>query len=243
VPKLTMDSFFKGTTMYEHERLSPERLFLLEQAWGRLMEKFGVPPMVGFGVYDELLNAYAEPHRKYHTLEHVQEMLRVLGRLALNEPKLPALQLAVWLHDVVYDPKRSDNESASVDWFTQRLGMALQADVVSLVSEIILATRHQADFVPNTLEAIMLDSDLAILGSAEVRYLRYADAIRQEFSHVSDVDFAAGRSNFLQGMLARERIYHREMMSAEGEEIARANMQAERDRLAANLTVLAATKP
>nr|CCC95719.1 unnamed protein product [Trypanosoma congolense IL3000] len=70
---------------------------------------------------------YAEPHRYYHTMTHLEEMLSHFLQYQSSvapEHCLPewgtrrlVVELAILFHDVVYDPKRNDNEERSVDWF------------------------------------------------------------------------------------------------------------------------------
>ena len=53
-----------------------------------------------------LVNAYSEPQRHYHTLQHVKHMLESLHGVqpCLNEEMVMTVELAIWFHDCVYDP-------------------------------------------------------------------------------------------------------------------------------------------
>ena len=57
----------------------------------------------------DLVARYGEPHRRYHTLEHIDEMLAVADRLEATDE----VTGAVWFHDAIYDPSRADNEARS----------------------------------------------------------------------------------------------------------------------------------
>jgi len=74
---------------------------------------------------------------------------------------------------------------------------------------------------------ILLDADLAILGSAEVRYQRYSADIRKEYEWATEEQYRMGRRDILQSFLSRERIYHTSVMYEEGEASARANIESE----------------
>lgn len=75
-----------------------------------------------------IFDRYTEPQRYYHTMAHVEEMLNYFlqyqkgtrpdHRLPEDGARCLALELAVLFHDVVYDPKRGDNEECSADWFS-----------------------------------------------------------------------------------------------------------------------------
>ena len=53
-------------------------------------------PADAYPVFDRLVSAYSEPHRFYHTLEHLSEMFKVAGKLsdaADNRSRGPARDL------------------------------------------------------------------------------------------------------------------------------------------------------
>ncbi len=61
--------------------------------------------------YDWVRAQYDEPHRSYHTLDHVLHMLDALNSVA-EQLKYPDQdRLVVWYHDYVWNPKSEDNES------------------------------------------------------------------------------------------------------------------------------------
>ena len=216
--------------------VTPERLDGLQRGFARLLETHGVAAVDAYPLFDRLVTAYEEPHRHYHTLEHVGEVLRVAGRLAATSPG--AVALAAWFHDAVYDPTRRDNEERSAELAARELtALNVDAATVDAVATLVRATAHLGDgAAPEDADArALLDADLAILGAAPVRYERYARDIRREYAHVSDGDYARGRVAVLERFLARPWLYFDARMVLEGDGPARANLAAERDRLAAEM--------
>lgn len=212
--------------------ISPERLDLLQRRWVRLLEGYGVAPADAYPPFDRLVVAYSEPHRHYHTLEHLGEMFRVVGRLGLNDPA--PVDLAVWYHDAVYDTRAKDNEARSADLAVRELTtLRIPAEVVEQVRTLVLTTDH-ANPPPaiNGQVAVLLDADLAILGASPERYRRYADDIRKEYDWVPEEAYRSGRAEVLRRVLATPHIYRTGPMVEEGEARARANIQAELERLA-----------
>lgn len=202
--------------------ISPERLDLMQRSWVNLLAPFGVTPAAAYPAFDRLVEAHAEPHRHYHTPEHVGEVLRVVGRLKGG----PAVQLAAWYHDAVYDPKAKDNEAKSAELVERELAaLGLPAEVEKHVGDLVRSTAHfdGTAFTGPDFDTLH-DADLAILGASEVRYARYAADIRKEYAWVPEADYRVGRRTVLEGFLARQRIYRTEVMVAEGEEAARRNM-------------------
>lgn len=170
-----------------------------------------------------LREAWAEPHRAYHTTAHLAACLSGLAEVeaGLDEPH--AVAIALWYHDAVYDPTRSDNEAASAALAHAHLSAAgAPAEAKARVVALIDATRHDA--VPADGDArALVDVDLGILGASAERYSRYEDEVRREYSWVPEAAFRAGRASILRGFLARPRIYATEAF-ARLEAPARANL-------------------
>lgn len=66
-------------------------------------------PAVG----EALVRRYSEPHRRYHTVEHLAAMLAVIDDLAADAADLDAVRYAAFFHDAVYAMDGGDNEEAS----------------------------------------------------------------------------------------------------------------------------------
>lgn len=208
--------------------LSPERLDILQTQWVRLFSSFPIEIANLYPVFDQLVQLYSEPHRHYHTLEHIAEMLKVAGRLGSQAQDPLAISLAVWFHDAIYDPRASDNEARSAGLARTELGnLGIPADRVERIARLIQATRHEEATSLDADTAVILDADLAILGAGEPRYNRYASDIRKEYAHVPEEEYRRGRARVLESFLQRPRIYRTETMFTEAEAAARKNMTRE----------------
>lgn len=163
----------------------------------------------------ELLKArYAEPHRKYHTLEHIEHCLREFDPRQAREPE--AVEAAIWFHDAVYDTRRHDNEEKSAELLLSLLPEAKRA------AELVLVTKHHRASTPD--ETLLVDIDLAILGQPAERFDRYEREIREEYAWVPEAIFREKRGQILQGFLDRPFIYGTEFFRATYEAAARANL-------------------
>ena len=148
---------------------------------------------------------YDAPERTYHNAAHVQQ---VLGALGARGVLTPTLALAVWGHDLIYDPRAGDNEARSAgvfgDWLAEQgADAALRTEVAAL----ILATRH-AEPPRTRQEALLVDADLSILGASAGDFDAYDAAIRQEYAHVPWPLYREGRRRVLEGFLERATLYH-----------------------------------
>jgi predicted metal-dependent HD superfamily phosphohydrolase len=151
-------------------------------------------------------------------------MFTVLDRL--QPQRSLEVDLAVWFHDAVYDPRSQDNEEASARLARQELSqLHVSPETIEETCRLILLTRsHEADDPSGRL---LLDADLAILGEPEPIYTAYAAAIRQEYAWVPDDRYRQGRADVLRRFLARAHIYHTPLMRASHEASARRNLGGE----------------
>ncbi len=187
---------------------------------------------------DELLARWGEPHRSYHDERHLEEVLLALDQFeARGATLLPATLLAAWFHDAIYqganaDAARSD-EQESARLAAERLtpfedAHMLTGGTTRMVSDFILATAPGArtESTPEAL-ALLLDADLSIFAAPPHRYAEYAASVRQEYAHMPQAAFTAGRAAILASYLERARIYRTETAHALWEARARHNVAAE----------------
>lgn len=200
----------------------------MRQAWEQLCDTCYIEPSESHTAYIALIDAYNSPGRVYHTLEHIQAVLAWIETLRNHAVDLPALQLAAWFHDCIYDPRATDNEEQSVSYAQSILSRcALPTPTIDAVSQLILCTKTHTTAINLPDCHILLDADLAILGTSAQDYDTYAQAIRQEYRWLSDAIYKTGRIQVLQTFLQRTRIYGTELMHATLEKSARENIRRE----------------
>ncbi len=202
----------------------------VRRCWDDMTARRGCAVPAADAVIEEIIHAYREPHRHYHTLDHIAALLTLLARYGGGAADRDALTLAVLLHDLVYDPGRQDNEEASASLAAERLArLGFPEALVAKVARYILATRHDQPPEATTEAdlALLLDLDLSILGAAPDAYRAYAQAIRREYAFVPDPLYRKGRRRVLDALLARRHIYGTERLRALWEQPARANLAGE----------------
>jgi predicted metal-dependent HD superfamily phosphohydrolase len=200
---------------------------LLRQKWHDLLRAWAVTPSLADEVFEDIRQHYAGTGRFYHTLDHIGAMLETVASLTSFARNLKAVKLAVWLHDVIYDSRASDNEERSAEYADQlceKLSIPQGREVASL---ILKTKTHEARDDPDA--QVLIDADLAIFGVSESAYRAYAEKIRQEYAWVPEPDYRIGRRQVLERFLTRPRIFH---LLAHLEESARRNISAEIARLA-----------
>eukprot|EP00300_Choanocystis_sp_HF-7_P010038 c16757_g1_i3.p1 GENE.c16757_g1_i3~~c16757_g1_i3.p1 ORF type:complete len:457 (+),score=110.14 c16757_g1_i3:1214-2584(+) len=176
----------------------------------------------------QIRDGYNQPHRRYHTLTHISSLAGLVDqhRGVLERPDL--VLLAVFFHDVVYDPTRSDNEEVSAEWFRRFANQtSLSPQDVDSVCEWIVATKSHWTQMLSGDGAVFLDMDVAILGSAPERYAVYSENIRLEYGHVSLDKYCSGRAQFLGGVLSKGQVFHTELFRSLYHEQALVNINSE----------------
>ena len=174
-----------------------------------------------------LVAAWSEPHRRYHDLAHLAAVLglvRALGKAAADPA---AVRLAAWYHDAVYDPTRSDNEQLSAQRARAGLRGLVPEERIEEVERLVLLTAGHDPEPGDADGAVLCDADLAVLAGPPDAYATYASAVREEYGHLSDAAFTAGRTAVLEQLLALPALYRVPAVAAEWTPRARANMTAE----------------
>jgi len=177
---------------------------------------------------EEIIKRYTEPHRKYHTLHHLAQMLHLASDrgIKLSDEQ----QLAIWFHDVIYDvpaPKDISNEKLSSEFARDFLERDRNASYfnwprVDLICAIIEDTEYpHMPTIPES--AVVIDLDLSGLG---LNYWRNKELIRDEFSCYSDEEFNKGRLGWLKSMQKREKVFVSGLFD-DLEDGARSNIEAE----------------
>ncbi len=180
--------------------------------------------------FDDVLGRHREPHRRYHGVRHVTWVVRHVHELAATVPvaDIDAIVAAAFFHDAVYDPGAADNEAQSAA-LAQRVIAELgwPADRCATVGRLVRATEHHDTNDDDLDGRVLLDADLAVLGSEPAAYQAYVTGVRAEYGHLDEARWRAGRAAVLRGLLDRRPLYATAEARNRWEARARANMTAE----------------
>ena len=210
----------------------------MKSCWDSLMKRsrnilgMEIDPMIADHFYEGMVLAYSL-NRHYHTLDHIEVLLESIKDFQPRPAERVKLELAIWFHDYVYDPKGFDNELMSMKEF-EMFGIRtnLAPKDIKEISNLIMDTRHV--YVPETrLGKIIADVDLKQLSILKDREKNDGN-IRKEYFHVTDEEWLNGRIRFLKGMLDKQHIYHTSEYRGALEDTARHNLQLEIDYLNKN---------
>jgi len=184
-------------------------------------------------VGDDLLARWSEPHRHYHTVDHLTSVLTVVDEYAERAPDPDAVRLAAWFHDAVYNPRRMDNEEASALLAEATLPeLDVPPERVAEVARLVRLTASHDPMGGDRNACLLMDADLAILAASPDSYRAYAEAVRREYAHVPDDAFTAGRAAVLRNLLDLRRLFHTTLLRQLWEEPARQNIARELAALA-----------
>ena len=191
--------------------------------WRSTWTGLGVTPPAD-EVYSGLIARYEEPHRRYHTVQHLDECFARLDEASVPVAHPYEVELALWFHDAVYDTRRPDNEAQSAALARSEGARAgLPEAVLARLDGLIFATRHDAS--PVTPDATLLvDVDLAILGAPVDRFDEYERQVQAEYAWVPEPIFRRKRREILEGFLSRPHLFGTEVFRARFEDAARPNL-------------------
>ena len=181
-----------------------------------------------------LLRGWSEPQRRYHTTEHLTEVLAAVDELqaagAVDADAALVARAVAWYHDLAYDPRAApgSNEHRSATLARDHLHrLGVEDHTVDAVEAGVLMTLdHEAGGRGPATDAVH-DADLWILSAPPERYAAYRAQVREEYAHVPDDAFCAGRLAVMGPLADRGRLYRTAHAHERWGARARANLQAE----------------
>lgn len=176
----------------------------------------------------DLLDRWSEPHRHYHGCTHLLSVLEALD--LLTEPAGPprTVLLAAWFHDAVYRGAAGQDEEESARLAEDRLTHAgLPEQEVDEVARLVRLTSDHRPDPGDTDGTLLCDADLSILGGSPEEYARYVAAVRKDYAHIGDADFAAGRAAVVRHLLDLDPLFHHPRARDLWQDAAHRNLEGE----------------
>jgi predicted metal-dependent HD superfamily phosphohydrolase len=96
-------------------------------------------------VTDGIIKSYNEPHRKYHTINHIAKCLDMVNEVfTFDVVQVNNILTAIIYHDIVYNPFSTDkrNEKNSAIRFTMDIPNIISHHSGEVIRYMILATTH-----------------------------------------------------------------------------------------------------
>lgn len=176
--------------------------------------------------YRALCDAYSQPHRYYHTKQHITECIALLDEFADLAQNPNEVEIALWFHDAIYNPLAKQNEAKSARWAAEFLANnGVDKQAAKRVHQLIVATVHDAPATGADCQ-LLVDIDLSILGSDTQTYQNFETDVHQEYRWVPSPLFNYKRRKILQSFLDRPTIYATAPFRTAFEDTARFNIRA-----------------
>ena len=172
-----------------------------------------------------LCNAILNPIALTTLSLHIDECLAHFTAVRHLAEQPHIIEAAIWFHDVIYVPKRNDNEAASAAWAATVCQEFSVAPATSTqIEHLILLTKHDRSLLIGD-GALLVDIDLAVLGATATRFDEYEQQVRSEYAWVPWSTFCQKRVELLQQFLARPSIYQTAYFQERFESTARRNLE------------------
>jgi predicted metal-dependent HD superfamily phosphohydrolase len=176
-------------------------------------------------LHADVLARYSEPHRHYHTQQHLAECFEKVRDIIALADHPAEVMVGLWFHDATYDTQRHDNEERSAEWArTAARDMGAGDESAQRIYGLIMFTRHAEE--PVGIDAqVLVDADLSILGARPERFREYETQVRREYDWVPDDAFRARRAAMLKELLGRPHLFCTGPFRERYEAQARRNLQ------------------
>ena len=151
---------------------------------------------------EDILERWSEKHRKYHTISHLEDLIQQINTYTgLSSTEHDMLTLTAIFHDIIYIPRRGDNEVQSAEFFLNHVAMNKDSSEIQEIATMIRDTKHHT---PSThLSGIFSNMDMSIVRRPYAELLKWEDEIRYEYSHLPGIVYIIGRVRFLRQMIKK----------------------------------------
>ncbi|RZG75698.1 metal-dependent hydrolase [Acinetobacter sp. WCHAc060025] len=191
------------------------------QYWAQFSAELNIPKNQSESLFSILSFSYSQNY--YHTHQHIIECLELFHQIKDRLEDPIAIELAIWFHDVVYNPQASDNEEQSTKLMQKHCVGILKKEKLEKVAQWIIATKKHQPSKDHDLN-YLLDIDLAILGSSPQRFAEYEQQIQQEYSWVESEMYKIKRAEVLKHFYQMKPLYQTEYFRDLLEEHAKRNL-------------------
>jgi predicted metal-dependent HD superfamily phosphohydrolase len=178
--------------------------------------------------WEQIIEKYSEKHRYYHNFAHIENMFSKYIENISEMDNFNTVFLSILYHDVIYEPKNSDNEEKSALFAEKHLQeFGFTPIVIEKIKKMILSTKKHIDLLNEFDNKLFLDLDLMILASELDEYKIYAQNIRKEYAFVPKMLYKIKRKQVLNYFFNSERIFLTDFFYNKLEEKARKNIKYE----------------
>lgn len=149
---------------------------------------------------EDLLSFWNMPHRHYHNINHLNDLLKQIDDSSYNKELKEKLYLVAYFHDIVYDVLRGDNEEQSGNYY---MSLADKTDTNFEIYEAILDTKKHNG--ATELSKTFCEMDMNIVTRKYEELLEWEDGIQKEYA-VYKEKYKPGRIYFLKSLPQNEDI-------------------------------------
>ena len=207
---------------------------LLKESFYILIETYSDNKLIQEKFWKEIAQKYETRKRHYHNLEHLENMFLQLKEVQNEIYDMPAVEFALFYHDIIYKVTRKDNEERSALFAVEQLKQLQKAaktdlqlnNISTRCEKMILATKTHTISDDNDTN-LFTDADLSILGQSWKVYEKYIQQIRKEYAIYPDFMYNSGRKKVLEHFLTMEYIYKTKLFREKYENQAKENLRRE----------------
>lgn len=168
---------------------------------------------------------YSQPHKKYHNLNHLEDMLKHLENFDNH-----SLVYAILFHDYCYDKVKvaaGTNEVFSIltayDWkmFNSQIRQVSTISVVDSINATAYHHLYQDPILLCGVTKLLLDLDLNSFAKPREEFLKDTKLVQEELTPVYGPNYPEYQKGFYRKLLERPKLYY---LKTEWEEPARENI-------------------
>lgn len=151
---------------------------------------------INFSIKD-IKDMWSLPHRHYHDLSHLDDMINQINDLGIKGEDYEKLIIAALFHDIIYDPKKNDNEEMSAKFLLSVCDNVNKG--IKEIEQIILDTKtHESN---TKLSEIFNKIDMSVVERDFEGLLEWEKGVWNEYKSYGPELYKKGRLQFLESLV------------------------------------------
>lgn len=180
--------------------------------------------------WDDVTSYYSEPHRVFHTVEHLKDGIEALVKWSQQLNSIPSIEqiLAWFYHDVIYDVLSKSNEDLSAELAINKINQLASKNTsidTEIVKTIILDTKSHEATIDES--CIILDIDMISLSESDFdRFLTLRYRAEEEYlKEYPKEHVLKGCIQFAKSMVEKEYIFNLPINRIKEDPLAKENLR------------------
>lgn len=144
---------------------------MLKSIFFEIANKYTQNKNLIYNLWLNIQKRYSDKSRFYHNLSHLENMFSEIDIIKSKIVDIDCVALAIFYHDIIYNPLKTDNEKQSAEFMNKQLSIIEFPKIENCKNHIFATQKHELS--QNSDTNFLNDIDIAVFGQEWDIYEKY----------------------------------------------------------------------